>query len=88
MNRVKADSALRDALTRNGEQVEVCDEAGNIIGYALTAAAFRQLQSSGLTDADIYYNEGDPFDPEEVRAALADPRRYSTDEFLKGLGLE
>jgi hypothetical protein len=76
MTQVKADSAMRDALSRNGDSVEILDDAGKLIGLAYSLKG-------------IYVEEGvDPYDPEEVRAALADPRRYTTEELLKSLGLE
>jgi hypothetical protein len=76
MTQVKADSALKEALTRNGERVEILDESGKLIGWAYSLAS-------------IYVKEGeDPYNPAEMRAALADPRRYTTEEFLKKLGLE
>lgn len=75
MTRVQADPALKDALTRNGERVEIVDDSGRLIGIAYNLA-------------DISAREGDPYDREEVQAALSDPRRYTTDEFLKKLSLE
>lgn len=76
MTRVQADAALKDALTRNGERVEILDETGKLIGLAYSFKS-------------AYMEEGqDPYDPDEVRAALANPRRYTTEEFLKKLGLE
>jgi hypothetical protein len=76
MIQVRADAAMKEALTRNGDRVEILDESGKLIGLA------HSLKS-------IYVEEGeDPYDPEEVRAALADPRRYTTEELLQSLGLE
>ena len=76
MSQVKADSAMRDALSRNGDRVEIVDDTGKLIGLAY------RIKS-------VYVEEGeDPYDPEEVRAALANPKRYTTEEFLKKLGLE
>ena len=76
MDRVLANPALQEALSRNGERVEIVDDTGNLIGFAYRVP-------------DIYVREGeDPYNRDEVRAALANPKRYTTEEFLKGLGLE
>jgi hypothetical protein len=75
MNRVLADSALKDALTRNGDLVTICDEAGRVIGFATSTAK-------------ILANRPDPYDANEMRASLADPRRYTTEQVLKMLELE
>lgn len=85
MTRVQADPALKDALTPNGDRVEVGDETGRVIGYALTPDELGRLEP---TRTDIYAREGDPYDRDEVRAALANPKRFTTEEFLKQLGLE
>jgi hypothetical protein len=76
MTRVQADPALREALTRNGERVEIVDDRGNLIGFAYRVP-------------DIYVREGeDPYDRERMRAALANPKRYTTEEVFKRLGIE
>jgi hypothetical protein len=76
MSQVQADPALQEALSRNGNRVELVDAAGKLIGIAYRVP-------------DIYLEEGkDPYDRERMRAALANPKRYTTEEFLKGLGLE
>ena len=75
MTRVQADPALQEALARNGKRVELLDAAGKLIGIAYRVP-------------DIYVEEGeDPYDREKVRAALANPKRYTTEEFLTKLGL-
>ena len=88
MTRVQADPALKDALTRNGERVEVCDETGRVIGYALTTAEMRKIDLARQSLADVYAQADATFDAEEHRKTLADPRKYTTEEFLKKLGLQ
>ena len=88
MTRVQADTALKDALTRNGERVEVCDETGRVIGYALTPDEMRKVEQTRQSLANIYAQADATFDAEEHRKTLADPRKYTTEEFLKKLGLQ
>jgi hypothetical protein len=88
MIRVEADPALKDALTRNGERIEVCDESGRVIGYALTPAEMRKVEMAEQSLADIYAHADATFDAEEHRKILADPRKYTTEEFLQKLGLQ
>jgi hypothetical protein len=87
MTRVQADPALKDALTRNGERVEVCDETGRVIGYALTPAEMQTVEKARRTLAGIYAEADATFDAEEHRKTLDDPRKYTTEEFLTKLGL-
>lgn len=87
MTRVRADPALKDALTRNGDRVEVCDETGRVIGYAITPDELRRLDPPRPTGPGSYSDADATFDAEEHRRTLADPRKYTTDEFLKKLGL-
>jgi hypothetical protein len=76
MDRVQADPALQEALSRNGNRVELLDAAGRLIGIAYRVP-------------DIYLEEGqDPYDRERMRAALANPKRYTTEEVFKRLGIE
>lgn len=88
MTRVQADPALKDALTRNGERVEVCDETGRVIGYALTPAEMRTVDMARESLANIYAQADATFDAEEYRKTLADPRKYTTEEFIRKLGLQ
>lgn len=88
MTRVQADPALRDALTRNGERVEVCDESGRVIGYALTPAELRRIEPRRPAEADAYAQADATFDADEHRQTLADPRKYTTEEFLQKLGVQ
>jgi hypothetical protein len=88
MTRVTADLALKDALTRNGTRVEVCDEFGRVIGYALTPAELRRLEPGQPAEGDPYAEADASFDAAEYRQTLDDPRKYTTDEFLKKLGLQ
>jgi len=74
MTRVQADSALKAALTRNGDRVEIVDDKGMLLGIAYGVAG-------------VYAQADATFDPEEHRKTLADPRKYTTDELIQKLGL-
>ena len=74
MSRVVADSALKNALSGSGDLVRICDESGRVIGFAISSARF-------------VANGADAYDAEEMRASLADPRRYTTEQILQMLNL-
>jgi hypothetical protein len=74
MARVVADSALKNALSSNGDLVAICDESGRVIGFAVSSARF-------------VANGADPYDAEEMRASLTDPRCYTTEQVLQMLDL-
>jgi hypothetical protein len=88
MARMQVDAALKEALSKNGRQVELCDASGEIVGYAISTAEMRRIESTRKSMADLYAQADASFDAEEYRRALADPRRYSTEEVIKMLGLE
>ena len=88
MTRVQADPLLKDALTRNGERVEILDDSGKLIGYALTPAEMERSERARQSLAQIYAQADATFDAEEHRKTRNDPRKYTTDEFLRKLGLE
>lgn len=86
MIRMTVDAKLKDALTCNGDQVELCDETGDVIGYAVTAAEMRRVEMARRSAA--YAQADATFDAEEHRKTLDDPRRYTTEEFFRKLGLQ
>jgi hypothetical protein len=83
MAHVLADPQLKDALTRNGDQVEVRDEAGHTIGFVVTTTEMEKIQQLKKFSADVYAQADRLFDPEAMRRTMADPQRYSMDEVLK-----
>jgi len=64
-DKVTASSELREKLAKaNGESVQLCDDAGNVIGYAVTAAQMARLTPK----------PEDPWTPEEI-ARLEEERK-------------
>ena len=88
MSRVIADSALKEAIAKNGQQLELCDESGQVIGYVLTPAEMRKVEKDRQSLANMYSQADATFDAEQHSMTLADPRKYTTDEVIKMLGLE
>lgn len=87
MSRVLADSALKDAIAKNGQRLELCDESGQVIGYVLTPEQMRKFEMDRQSLASVYALADETFDLEVYRKTLADPRKYTAEEAMKKLGL-
>ena len=75
MTRITVDAATAAKLHGQGECLELCDEAGNVLGRFEPdpkSPAFREW----LRNLDHGRSE------EEVQRRLADPKRYTTEEVL------
>jgi hypothetical protein len=88
LSQIQADASLRDAIASNGEQLELCDESGQVIGYVLTPAEMRKVEINRRSLASIYAQADATFDADVYRNTLDDPRKYTTDEIIKKLGLQ
>lgn len=72
---IVADAALREKLRHsNGHTVKLCDESGEIIGYALTPEQARRLEVE-LAKVEI--------SKEELDRRAASPDWYSTDDVMR-----
>jgi len=87
MSQFQVDSALKEAITKNGQQLELCDESGTVIGYVLSPAEMKKVELNRQSLASVYAIADETFDPELYRKTLADPRKYTTEEAMKKLGL-
>jgi hypothetical protein len=83
MDRVQADPVLKEALARNGKGVEIHDETGQVIGYAVSAEEMEKVREIQEIRADMYARADSYFDPETLKASLADTRSYPNEEILK-----
>lgn len=88
MSRFQVDPALKEAISSNGQQLELCDESGRVIGYVISPTEMRKVELNRQSLAAIYAKADETFDADAYRRALADPRKYSTEEVIKKLGLE
>jgi len=77
MSRVVLDSELRSKLNGLGDQVEICDEAGQTVGRYLPELLYRQLlvawSKANLSDEDL-------------ERRLKEPRGRTLAEIWKDLG--
>jgi len=88
MSRFQVDPALKEAISKNGQQLELCDESGRVIGYVISPAEMRKVELTRQSLSTIYAKADELFDAEAYRRALADPRKYTTEEVITKLGLE
>ena len=71
MTRMIADAALKARLEGLKEVVEVCDEAGRVLGFLHPAPAAKSIES--------------PFSDEEIRERLKDLKGRTLGEFMREL---
>jgi hypothetical protein len=98
MSRTQADPSLREALARASQEtevvddrgrivghadVELVDEWGRVVGYAVTPEEMNRIRQARQLWRDMYDSADALVDPEALRAAEADPRRYTTEEVMK-----
>ena len=74
---VALDPGLVARLTSNSGQVPLTDSAGNPEGYFVSPAMHASMMKAMYDQAFAEITE------EEVREALADPRRHTMDEVFK-----
>lgn len=77
MTPVALEPELVAKLTSNGGQVPLTDTAGKPIGYFLSPKAYEQMRKAVYDQAFAEITE------EDVRQALADPRRHTMEEVFK-----
>lgn len=87
MLKFQVDPTLKEAITNNGQQLELCDESGRVIGYVLSPAEMKNVEMDRRSLANLYAIADETFDPEVYRKTLADPRKYTAEEAMQKLGL-
>lgn len=77
MSPVTIDPELIAKLTSNGGKVPLADRDGKTVGYFITPDRLAMLEKG--------FDESLADEPteEEIREALADPRRYTTEDVMK-----
>ena len=103
MSRTQADPSLREVLARASREtevfdergrivghmdVELVDEGGEVVGYAVTPEEMNRIRQARRLWRDRYDSADALIDPEALRAAEADPRRYTTEDVMKLLADE
>jgi len=82
MTPVALDPDVLAKLTANGGAVPLSDKDGKPVGYFLSPELYAQMRKAMYDKAFAEITD------EEVRAALADPRRHSMEEVFKLLEAE
>jgi hypothetical protein len=78
MTRITLDSALRDRLGNITEQIELCNESGETLGYFIPGPG-RSRQGGGQFEP--------PYTAEEIAASRKVRTGRTLDEILKDVGL-
>ena len=76
MNRIVVDPSLQSRLWNLDTRLELCDEAGTVLGYYIPASERRRL---------IYDWARDQFSEEELARSRAEPGGFSLAEILAEL---
>jgi hypothetical protein len=76
MNRIVVDQTLRSRLRNLDARLELCDEAGTVLGYYVPASERQRL---------LYEWARVQFSDDELARARAEPGGFSIAEILAGL---
>ncbi len=77
MSEITLDAVTAAAIAKSPTATRVCDPDGRTVGYVMPAGEYEAWRKAMYDQAFAEITE------EDVRRALADPRRHTTDEVFK-----